>query len=248
MMNDKNKFYFSQDLIGFTCLVFLKSNRSKFQIDMEKQSQTLYTCMMMIFFQCMLVWCLANEMLVDLSKYEVPNGMKFELFLCKFIVTIAMHLNILPVLSSGFGIMKYVANHPGNFDFYWICYTLGFIQLAFSMLFEVLNVIQLFYKGSVYYSLGCYFSMSILIYLQKMYYSTKIAGNRHEVLQAMYLEENTPQVVWRDSKNTWASRSFVNKLMRLNYKVLYGFYVSFIYYFTPFLFLCMMQFINEDAD
>jgi len=246
LMDDKTKHYFSQDLIGFTCLMFLKSNRSKFQIDMEKQSQTLYTCMMMIFFQCLLVWCLGEEMISSLASYSVPNGMKFELFLCKFIVTIAMHLNILPVLSSGFGIMKYVCNHPDNFDYYMICYTLGFIQLVFSLLFEGLNVIILFSKASVYFTLGCYFTLSILIYLQKMYYSTKIAGNRHEVLQAVYLEENTPHVTWRDHKDTWASRSFLNKLLRFNYKLFYGFYVSFIYYFIPFLFLCMMQFVNED--
>lgn len=85
-------------------------------------------------------------------------------------------------------------------------------MLMFSFLFEFLNILLLFGKTSVASTLGSYFSLSIIIYLQKMYYSVKIGGDKTYVLKDVFSAENTPIITWHDKDTTFYERSFVCKV------------------------------------
>jgi len=161
---------------------------------------------MMIFLQSCLVVAIATEILNNLSNYAVPQNLQYNLFLSKFVVTIAVHLNIYPVLNCGFRIMKFVNNHPHLFDQDLLCFLLGLIMLLFSVVFEFLNIVLLFSKASVYLTLGSYFALSIIIYLQKMYYDTVIQGDASNVLSQVFDKENLPKITWRNSKNNFSDR------------------------------------------
>ena len=49
---------FTEDLIGFTMLCLLKSNRRKYQLTMEKQSQLVFTAMMVMLVQALMIYAL----------------------------------------------------------------------------------------------------------------------------------------------------------------------------------------------
>lgn len=57
-----------------------------------------------------------DEMWESIVTFDDPVSMPFRLFVSKFGVTLALHLNIFPVLISSFNILKYVNNHPDLFD------------------------------------------------------------------------------------------------------------------------------------
>jgi len=199
----------------------------------------------MMLFQTILVICLSSEMADKFTGYSMPPETEFRLFLSKFVITIAVHLNISPVIQQGLDIIRYVNNHPEKFDQPWICYFLGLTILSFSFLFEYLNILNLYSKSSVYYTLGSYFSMSIIVYLQKMYYNTKIASDHTMKLKDVFNDENLPKITWKSSKEgSWASRSFFNKVGRFIFKLIKGFYVSYIFYFLPFTFLLVQLATN----
>ena len=104
--------------------------------------------MLMLVFQLALILAIKNEILENFFDYKIPTDMPFRLFISKFVVTIAVHLNIYPVLSQGFEIMRFVNNHPNLFDKDLFCFFLGLVILLFSLVFEFLNIIILFCTAS----------------------------------------------------------------------------------------------------
>jgi len=50
-----------------------------------------------------------------------------ELFFAKFVMTIAMHLELYGEFEKGQTIIKYVMNHEEKFNQPWIVFTLGLI-------------------------------------------------------------------------------------------------------------------------
>ena len=53
----------------------------------------------------------------------------FEVFLSKFLVSVALHLYVYPNFAVGLDIMKYVNNHSFNFDAPFTAYIMGLFYL-----------------------------------------------------------------------------------------------------------------------
>jgi len=77
--------------------------------------------------------------------------------------SIAMHLNIYHLYCNSMAIMKYVNNHPFKFDQDTIAYSLGFVMVIFSFVFEGINIVILFSRPIVYNTIGTYFTLKVLI-------------------------------------------------------------------------------------
>jgi len=192
---------------------------------------------------------LIASIFADNSNYFVPQTQSiFELFLAKFATTIAMHLNIYHQYSNSMNIMKYVNNHPYKFDQDSIAFGLGVILLMFSMIFEVCNMVVLFSRSTVYFTIGAYITLEVLICLQTFYYKFVIAGDaNHNRLKDVYNDENQPKITRWNRTIDFNKRSCKHKIFRVWYKIIRGLYVSVIYYFVPFLFLYCQKFITPPA-
>ena len=82
----------------------------------------------------------------------------------------AMHLNIYPHFNKGMQTMKFVNNHPDEFDSEFWPYMLGFAQVVYSFIFEAMNIAILYSRSNIYLTIGSYVTVSIVVDLQAMYY------------------------------------------------------------------------------
>lgn len=163
--------YFEYDLISYCTLVFYKPNRRKFCLTQRKQASVLQMTLLMLIFQAMLIYCLIkyiNEEVIDLYIQSIKDQ-DFLLFLTKWICTVAMHLEICTYFVGGMTIMKFVTNHPEEFDQPEVSYLLGTFQVINCLIFEVCNVFILFSRNNVYFTLGCYITVGLILNLSKMY-------------------------------------------------------------------------------
>ena len=243
-VNNKEKMFFSEDLIGFTILCLLKQNRRKFQLTMEKQSQIVFTAMMVMIVQGLLVYALFLQILSEVNNFIPADDQTFQLFLAKFLTTIALHLSIYSEYSSGMNIMKFVNNHPHSFDMDKLAFALGAVQFLFAIVYELCNIIVLFSRVTVYFAISSYVALEILFLMQKMYFNKNILGDRLNLLKDVMLDCNAPRITQRSFNTFFKERSMFHKVARINYKFLRGIYVSVVFYFVPFMFL----FIEHDFN
>ena len=206
---------------------------------MEKQSQIVFTAMMVMMVQALLVIALCLQIYSEVGNFIPADDQTFQLFLAKFLTTCALHLNIYPEFSSGMGIMKYVNNHPHLFDMDMLAYSLGSTQFVFAIIYEICNITVLFSRITVYFTIGSYITLEILFLMQKMYFNKNIMMDRSNYLKDVLLDQNAPKITWRDCNNKFQDRSFFHKFARINYCMFRGLYVSVLFYFVPFMFLYM---------
>lgn len=166
---NKEKMYLSHDLIGFTVLCLLKQNRRKYQLSMEKQSQIVFTALVVMVVQSCLIYALGFQIVSEVHNFIPKDDQTFQLFLAKFMTTTALHINIYPEFASGMQIMKYVNNHPFNFDRPRLAFVLGFIQMVFAFIFEFCNIIILFSRATVFQTIASFVTLDVLFRLQTMY-------------------------------------------------------------------------------
>ena len=186
--------------------------------------------------------CLTRSMLENVSDYIPDDMLSIQLFVAKFATTMATHLKIFPIYNESMVIMKYVNNHPTKFDKDILSITLAFVVLMFSFVFELLNLVVLFSRVNVYFAIGSFVTLSVLVDLQKFYFVHVIDSDPHNKLKEVYNESNRPQITNWNHTITFNKRPLVHKWFRIVYKFARLIYVSMIYYFIPFGFLLAEQY------
>ena len=104
-----------------------------------------------------------KEGVKTLTEANIVNV--FEVFLSKFLVSVAIHLYVYPNFLVGLDIMKYVNNHSSKFDAPLTSYLLGLFFLIQSFFYEFSIVFILFSRTDVYLTLGAYLSVMVLVQL-----------------------------------------------------------------------------------
>ena len=76
-----------------------------------------------------------------------------------------MHIYLTPFFTNGFAIMKYVSNHPKFFDFPIVVYSLGLGQVICAIMAEIVNIIILINRETVYLCIAIFVALTALIEL-----------------------------------------------------------------------------------
>lgn len=139
--------------------------------------------------------------------------------------------------------MKYVMNHEDDFVSPWVVYFLGLIQLIFCFTFELINMIILFSKSNVQFTVGAYLTVTILKDLCSIYYNKTVGSDSNkDILKNIYsLKECQLPIThhsaeWKEKKGTWFRAQ-----ARFTYKLFRSLYASIVFYFVPFLFIVFTQ-------
>ena len=175
-------------------------------------------------------------------KVAEPGYDSFALFFTKFLATVAMHLTILPNFRNGMAIMKYVNNHESRFDFPRFAYLLGLTQTLFAYVFTAYNVLILFTRVNVYFTMVSYVTVSILVDMASFYYKA-LSDDYNNQLFEMFNEEHIPRVKNFNRDTSFWARPCCNKIERVIFKLLRLIYVGCIFYFVPFLWMLLHEVI-----
>ena len=137
--------------------------------------------------------------------------------------------------------MKFVTNHEEKFHQPYIPFTIGLMQVMFCFIFEFINMTILFSKANVYFTVGSYLTVSLLISLSDIYYSKTIGSDPTCVFNKVLDANHCLIVTNKSSSFKFGERSCSNKIQRVVYKCLRAIYASLIFYFVPFLYVIFNQ-------
>ena len=136
--------------------------------------------------------------------------------------------------------MKFVSNHPKKFDFPLVVYFLGCGQVTCAIMSEFVNIIVLINREEVYYCISVFVALTALIDLQWMFFDTMTGLDQQNVLFEVFEDDNQPKIENRNKDIKFSERPLKWKIARIIYKFFRGFYVTFIFYWTPFIFTNFM--------
>ena len=97
----------------------------------------------------MLIALLYDVMVDDFDTFFNSNSTIWRLYVSKFIINIVLHLSLTPYFVSSLDLMKFVTNHPKQFDQAPIVFFIGFVYFLIALLFEMINTVILVSELSI---------------------------------------------------------------------------------------------------
>lgn len=217
-----------------TCLAFLKENEAsdKMAIPVYKQGQALLFIMMIYVIQNLMLSCMLVECFNRSDYFRIRPAPGFEVYMVRFCGALAMQLMMAPEVRRGMMLMNYVNNHPEKFSHPNICALLGFFQVSTCFYAQGLNVYLLAVYPTVFRILKHFLSLRVAVLIPGFFFGALNPSNRlREVFKVKLQRTN------KSADIKFSDRSCFQKLIRILYKLIRGFYVSCIYYFIPFVVL-----------
>ena len=107
---------------------------------------------------------------------------------------------------------------------------------------EYVNLVILINRQQVYLCISVFIALTALIDLQWMFFDTMNNLDQNYILLEVFEDENQPKITNRNRDTKFSERPLKWKLARLIYKAHRAFYVTFIFYWQPFIFGNFMYF------
>lgn len=173
----------------------------------------------------------------------------YDLYVTKFITSMAMHLAIFREFDRGRIIIKYIISAPEKFESPKIPFLLGLCHIGFCFVHEFINMIILFNAETIFAATVSYMTVGILTQMNELFYDTTVEKDNDNVLKKVFDVENAPEIKKKNKKDNYTmvtteeaiemfqKESKWMKGARFIYAIIRGVYSSLSFYFVPFLFL-----------
>ena len=138
------------------------------------------------------------------------NPRTFELFCIKFYMTMASHFHICPWFDRSLTIMKYVSNHPNQFDMPWLAFSIGLFEFLLLPIYLVVNSLGFMHRENPHFVIWTYLSVAILADFPALYYQAMVR-EPNSIQQVVFNPENAPRVKWFNCDHQFSERSCPNK-------------------------------------
>jgi hypothetical protein len=99
-----------ESFLAFTVLALLKVNSNKYLIPPEKQSQMLWSTIMILMVTSSMLYCMIFEITLPGNEFTSEMSHSFTLFFVKFPCALALHIILYPEVARGMMIMKFANN------------------------------------------------------------------------------------------------------------------------------------------
>jgi hypothetical protein len=155
-----------------TVFCYLESNANKWMITPPKQSQMLYSVLILNQTVVTMLLCMLYAIITDEGGAYTPQvASSFALFYVKFPCAVALHFVLYPQVGKGMKIMKFANNQcdmfvPGGAE---ISYTIGLIQVMTALLCEGINIVMLSYQHYVSHAIIHFVALEVIIEVSTMY-------------------------------------------------------------------------------
>jgi hypothetical protein len=224
----------------YTILCFEKNNKERYMLSDKKLAKRVYQSQLIYVFQFVLLSCILKEIWTNSAKFT-PELSTMELYVVKFVTSVAMHLSIYREFQQGQLVIKYVMNHEKMFYQPYVPLIMGLVQVLFCFIFEFINMVILFSKTNVFGTVGSYLTVGLLINLSKIYYSKTVKQDPTNLVNGVFEYENAPLVFNKTKDMKYWERSALSKIGKVLYKGTRAVYASLIFYFVPFLYIVVNQ-------
>ena len=148
-----------------------------------------------------------------------------------------MHLLVYSDFESGMKVMKYVIYHPNKFSHPDWVFAVSVLSLFTSFIFEAINLLILFSKGTVYLTIIAYITVDVLKGFTIFYFNS-MESDTQNILREVLNQENGLEIKVTSKNFKGGKRMQMGMTIRLTvYKCIRLIYASAAFYFLPFLYL-----------
>jgi hypothetical protein len=167
-------------------LSLYKPNRKRLQLTNDQQMTSVYSallCLLIAIALCYMGIAYINsgdwplnflsvpvEPVWDTISFKKGVPRAFYLFCIKFYMGVAQHLHIMPWFEQSLIIIKFVANHPGDFDKSYVAFMIGFIQFCLCPIFLTINSIGFMHRENPHAVIFNYFTSVIIVEMPSKYF------------------------------------------------------------------------------
>ena len=138
----------------------------------EKQSQMLYSTLIVAFVVCSMLGCMVYQIVTSTSETAFPHD--FSVFYVKFPCAIALHFCLYPEVAKGMELMKFANNHPELFvnGGSEISYCIAFIQVFTALVAEAINIVLLSNQHTVDHCIIHFVALEVIMEVSSLYYES----------------------------------------------------------------------------
>ena len=120
-----------------------------------------------------------------------------------------MHLVIYAYITNGLNIMKFVNNHPQDFNLPAFCYLMGAFQVLICLHMEFMNILILYSKTDESEVVECYVTQLAVISMSGLYFAEVVNTDRALILRNILDEENAPLIQWINKEHSFWERNWI---------------------------------------
>lgn len=95
-------------------MCYTQKKKDQYSLGVEQITIASYKALLMIICQVVLLFCMIKEIMEQLESY-MPNTTSIEIYIAKFVTSVAMHLFVFREFERGFRMMKFAMNNPDAF-------------------------------------------------------------------------------------------------------------------------------------
>lgn len=232
---EKTELEVEEDFYTLTVFSYLKVNseidEKGWGIKSEKQSQLLYSCIMVAIVAISMQVCMLGALWEEEEELEMSDS--FLVFYVKLPCAIALHFCLYPEVAKGMNLMKFANNQSEQFVQYGaeISYFIGFIQVFTALVTEYINISLLVGQTSVELCIIHFVALEVIMEIASLYFESLLNFKIKSILE----EKEQPKCINRSKDIHMKNRSTFHKFARVFYKTIRAFYVSVIFYYVPFM-------------
>jgi hypothetical protein len=228
----------------------------------QKRSNIAIHAILCSIFELLLVLMVFRQLIGQCGYWEVLfHPPEISTLFVSFVCISIVHLTLIEPVTQFLAMAKFANNHPYIFEHPQQAFWLSMLQFITVTGIEFANVFLLLCTNDTIDLISNFVAMVIVSEFDGYVYESMKEEPLKKLLNEEFTEEafiirhttslkcgeteeaTSPDEESRLLKVTWGARSCQNKVERTIYKIFRAYYVSFYYYFLPFLSMIVATFI-----
>jgi hypothetical protein len=199
---------------------FMKANKEKFKLKVNDQVDIFYRALFLFVIQMTFILTIISMESFDLT-YKNTLGTN----LCLFFTVLILHWQCVPDARNGIYMMKYALCNPEEFNQPIAAFFLGFMQSIAIFLVEVCNLLKSADQKKPQDVIAKFVGFGLILSIPKLLHGTMESFEVQQSVGKLTLKKSRKEAVAKQG----------GVALNLVYCLFKWFFVSFYYYFFPFV-------------
>jgi hypothetical protein len=202
----------------------MKVNKEKFKLKVHDQMDILYRAIFLFVIQMTFIGCI-----LTMDKFDPQFTNDMAVNLCLFFSVMLLHWQCIGQARNGIYMMKYAVCNPDEFNNPNVAFMMGFIQIFVIVLVELMNLAKCQDQKTPTNVISKFVGYSSIL---------GIPSVLHGSMEGFQVTGSVGKLILKKSRKTFVSQQGsmgVAWLFNIIYCVCKWFFISFYYYFFPFL-------------
>jgi len=206
---------------------FMKKNKEKYRLKQNDQIDIFYRALFLFVVQMTFIFSL-----LCLDSFDLTFKNNAAVNLCLFFTVLILHWQCLPEARNGMYMMKYALCCPGEFNHPIAAFALGFMQTAAIFLTEICNLMKSLDQKKPQDVIVRFVGFGLVLSVPKLLHPAMEGFEVPKAVGSLVLTKSRKGALATSTNKKEMASGWVLNLVYCCFK---WFFVSFYYYFFPFV-------------